>query len=141
MYALWAKNDYHHYFDKVDNTIGNSSDENPLTATKRQVKKAESEVKILSAEDFTKAQDDDDNNKEAAEGKDGSGSKSDIEQMLSDIELKRGKMRQARDQDFLDAWNSLFDQEGSLGYQVRQVGLASLPLSWALMALFKHKRF
>ena len=64
-----------------------------------------------------------------------------IEDVLSTIETKRAKMRQERDQEFLNTWNDLFCKEGSPGYMIRQAGFATLPVSWALMAFFKHKKF
>ena len=104
MYALWAKNDYHNYFDKVEDTTS--------TTTESKEKKKDEEV-----------------------------NQGDIQAILSDIELKRARMRHKRDQAFLDTWNDLFEKEGSPGLMLRQAGVACLPLSWAIMAFFKYKRF
>ena len=68
MYALWAKNDYHHYFDKVDG---------PESSSKKNKEKSVDGVKIMTAEDMS-------------DEKDGERS---IQDVLSSIEVKRAKLR------------------------------------------------
>ena len=48
MYALWAKNDYHYYFDKVDGNGGASAS----AQARANRSSSNGEVKVIDAEDF-----------------------------------------------------------------------------------------
>ena len=111
MYALWAKNDYHHYFDKVDDSQSLEKLQKIKQRSKTESSSSNDQVKVMSAEEIGA------DSKETSEG--ASSSKSEIEQILSDIELKRAKMRYARDLDFLQAWDDYFCKEGSPGLMLR----------------------
>ena len=79
MYMLWAKNDFHNYFDKVDD--GKTSPSRASSSRgKGQTSGSDGEITLIRAEDF---------NKDSSEKEGDVTSKRDIEQLLSDIELKR----------------------------------------------------
>ena len=69
MYVLWAKNDFHNYFDKVENL-------SDVAAKNKRAEMGVGEVKLMCAEDF--------GSKGSAQS-----SRGEVEQILSDIELKR----------------------------------------------------
>ena len=79
LYALWAKNDYHYYFDKVE---GDTSE----GLSKAAGGSGDPTVKVMSDRDMVAA--DDDKKKKIKDGGEPQ-SKAEIESILSQIELKR----------------------------------------------------
>ena len=88
MYILWARNDYHYYFDKPEGS-GNVNELKKKREKQKEFAKSTtpSGVQII---DFDEAE-------ESDHGTASGMNQVDISQVLSDIELKRAKIRQARD--------------------------------------------
>ena len=72
---LWAKNDYHHYFDRIEGSESMTTLKNKARAS------SENGVQIIKAENF--------NNNDASDEDDSNDKHAEISQLLSNIELKR----------------------------------------------------
>ena len=125
MYILWAKNDFHKYFDKDDVQL-DENEKAKLKERRERKRRGDSDESVQEVTDAGLQSD--------------KGGRS-TQSILELIENSRRAQRLRRDYEFLDVWNEKCDTKGEPGYAMRVIGCGIVPVSWLCMAYFRYKRF